>query len=266
MQHAQQPYAANGSYQPPATWPYPHPGAHAPVQLAPMAPPVPGHAASARVVGGGGAPATATRLRWGRLLLAIAGIALVAIAIWSAGATTSPAAKDAPSAARDIGGATTPLTKDEPAKDAATAAAGADAKGAAIVDSAPTDPIVVPRVAKVARPAATAPAAATAPVTGGGGPAATTSDAPLPYTGAETWIAAILGVLILGLGIAVQINAVRIGMTAMLYRRGILLRPVDCARLAGEHGFGQVRVTISNALLRLLAEPEGVDFVHARRA
>ena len=104
-----------------------------------------------------------------------------------------------------------------------------------------------------------------AAVQGGGGPAAATAGE-LPYTGAETWIAAFLGVLVLGLGICVQVNAVRIGMTAMLYRRGILLRPIDCARLANERGFGSIRVALSNALHRLLAEPEGNDFVRTRHA
>lgn len=86
-------------------------------------------------------------------------------------------------------------------------------------------------------------------------------------TGLETWIAAILGVLLLGLGICVHVNAVRLGMTALLYRRGILLRPVDCARMAQEHGFSRIRVMLSDLLHRLLEEPAGgSDFVSARHA
>lgn len=90
----------------------------------------------------------------------------------------------------------------------------------------------------------------------------------LPMTGIETWIAAILGVLLLAGGIVVQVNAVRLATTAMLYRRGILLRPVECARLAQERGVPQqLRVLVSNALHRLLEEPAGgSDFVSARAA
>lgn len=52
----------------------------------------------------------------------------------------------------------------------------------------------------------------------------------LPYTGAEHWIAAILGALLLTTGIAMQRNATRIGESASLYRRGPLLRPLDSLR------------------------------------
>jgi hypothetical protein len=53
----------------------------------------------------------------------------------------------------------------------------------------------------------------------------------------------------------------------MLYRRGILLRPTECARLAQEHGLARVRVAISNVLHRLLEEPaRGSDFVSTRHA
>jgi len=76
----------------------------------------------------------------------------------------------------------------------------------------------------------------------------------------------VLGVLLLGIGVCVHVNAVRIGMTAMLYRRGILLRPVTCARLAQERGLPRLRVWTSNALHRLLEEPaRRSDFVHASR-
>jgi LPXTG-motif cell wall-anchored protein len=93
------------------------------------------------------------------------------------------------------------------------------------------------------------------PAAAGGGNAPASADA-LPYTGAESWIAAGLGVLLLALGIVVHVKAVRIGMTAMLYRRGILLRPVDCARLARSGGTGALRAWISVQLSRLLEEPE----------
>lgn len=86
-------------------------------------------------------------------------------------------------------------------------------------------------------------------------------------TGAATWIAALLGIALVAGGIAIQFNAVRIGMTAMLYRRGILLRPVDCARLARRRGIPRVRVAVSNAVHALLAEPAAPsDFVTMRRS
>lgn len=144
----------------------------------------------------------------------------------------------------DAGGGTPPMKEVVAPSDPVVKGGG----GVAAPEAAPSEPTTVPAEARN-----------TAPVTGGGGPAAE-----LPYTGAETWIVAILGILVLTIGILVQINAVRIGMTAMLYRRGILLRPVDCARLAGERGLAPVRVWISNALHYLLQEPAGADFVTSR--
>jgi hypothetical protein len=86
-------------------------------------------------------------------------------------------------------------------------------------------------------------------------------------TGIETWIAGILGVLLLGIGICVHVSAVRIATTAMLYRRGILLRPADCARLAHERGLASARVFVSDLLHKLLEEPAGgSDFVSTRHA
>lgn len=48
---------------------------------------------------------------------------------------------------------------------------------------------------------------------------------PLPYTGASTWIAALLGVTLLAAGVFIQYKALAIGETAAMYRRGPLLRP-----------------------------------------
>ena len=63
---------------------------------------------------------------------------------------------------------------------------------------------------------------------------AATRSAGLPYTGAPAWIAAVLGVLLLGIGIVVQLRATQIGMTASQYRRGPMLRPLQL--LAGVPG------------------------------
>ncbi|MCW2972346.1 MAG: hypothetical protein JWN72_619, partial [Thermoleophilia bacterium] len=123
---------------------------------------------------------------------------------------------------------------------------------------------VVPAVAAApaaAATATTAPAAAGATATGGG------TAGELPYTGAASWIAAIIGLIALTLGILVHVNAVRIGMTALLYRRGILLRPTDLARLAHRRGTPQARILLSNLLHRLLEVPAtSGEFVTARHA
>jgi len=58
----------------------------------------------------------------------------------------------------------------------------------------------------------------------------------LPYTGASTWIAAVIGLLMLAAGVFVQYKALAIGDTAAMYRRGPLLRP-----------FWLVALTIRNA-------------------
>jgi hypothetical protein len=135
-------------------------------------------------------------------------------------------------------------------------------ESAPVAAAAPSDPVIggggAPDAAPTITDPTTAPAVAPRTAVRGGGATE------LPYTGAETWIVAILGIMILLVGILIQINAVRIGMTAMLYRRGILLRPVDCARLANERGFAPVRVWISNVLHYLLTEPANADFVTAR--
>lgn len=257
-------------------------------------PPAPGHIVGGPVVSGGGVvgAGTVTRVRWGRILLVFAGAALIGVGAWNA--TGSIRTDDAPrtasggGAAADVdiaraarSGAGAPGAADDANSDGGTEApAGEDAAGAAPAPPA-TPPASTPSRAPK-QPAAragsragggtasAAPRTIAAPTTspiapravaGGGG-----ADAQLPYTGIETWIAAFLGVLLLGLGICVHVNAVRIGMTAMLYRRGILLRPVDCARLAQQRGVPQLRVAVSNLLHRLLEEPAGSDFVTARRA
>jgi hypothetical protein len=245
--------------------------------LTPPQPPQP----TVQPVAGGGASSTVTRLRWGRVLPVLAGIGLLAFGIWSANGPT--AASDtrtvsgggasnvevAPSTPAEPAGlaepAATPPVASDPQRTQSPRPAGqqgarpqagqAGRVGAAAI-AGTTD-----RSAN-AFATASAGAAGAAGAAGGGAPAGE-----LPMTGIETWIAGMLGALLLGIGIAVQINAVRIAATAMLYRRGILLRPVDCARLAQEHGFSRARVLLSNALHRLLEEPEhGGDFVSARHA
>lgn len=199
-------------------------------------------------------PREVARVRWGRIAVTVIGIALIAFGVWNglrAGATASKGT----SASR--------------------------AAGAAIADRPKLDvadtPTVAPRVTPAA-PRVTPPARAgrhgatghrrggTPPVARGSGTGGAAQAATLPYTGAETWIVAILGIALLAGGIALQINAVRIGMVAMLYRRGILLRPIECARLAQGRTLPRARVHVSRLLERLLAEPElSRDFATATR-
>lgn len=209
--------------------------------------------------------ATRTRVRWGRVGIAFVA-AVIVVASVAGVATGSVATSDTPRAA-----ASTAARALQPASIAATERAttaddqpkieaAADATATERATSIATE-IDAPQGARARAAAVSGGGSATTAIGAAAGPA---SGADLPYTGAETWIAAILGVIILGLGIALQVNAVRIGMTAMLYRRGILLRPIDCARLASERGIGRLaRVWISNALHRLLQEPAGADFVRA---
>lgn len=278
---------------------FPHTPAHA--QHVPdgwsfpaLSPAVPPPATSLAVTGGGGAAeSSATRVRWGRLALLLATVALVAFGAWRATSDGTPEAARAGAGSGTNQVEVAPAGGADEASDLGTSGAGGSATtdGAAGVGRSTTTPIVpraTPRTgvrpgaaaragATPRRPArrATAGAAAgtgfatapalSAPATaigGGGAPAGQ-----LPVTGLETWIAAGFGILVLGLGIALQVHAVRIGMTAMLYRRGILLRPVDCARLAQEHGLSRLRVLLSNGLHRLLQEPAGgSDFVRVRAA
>ncbi|MCW2923042.1 MAG: hypothetical protein JWM98_446 [Thermoleophilia bacterium] len=248
----------------PQGWGYPPVGTH------PMAPPAP--------TSGGGvavAASTATRVRWGRLVPVIAGIALIAFGVWTFATGNVPGSGSHRSGQTVSGGGGT-------ADDVDVAKSERADNTLAITPPATTPKVTAPKVParrstghhtthRVAGTGGTGaigtPRAVAAPGTvpartvgGGGGPAAQ-----LPYTGASTWIAAIIGLLLLAVGICVHVNAVRIGMTAMLYRRGILLRPLECARLAQSHAPARLRVTISNALHRLLEEPAGgSDYVSAR--
>jgi hypothetical protein len=252
---------------------------------------------TAPVRGGGDAAATMTRVRWGRILPLLAGIGLLAFGAWNLTNDATPGgARSAGASGIVVEKSTTAV---DTAKDAGTAAGAGTASDTAAADAAPTDATGSADASKpaaratrpTARPTnsganrgnragsgtrraapvvalatASANAAPAGAVRGGGAGAAPAGQ--LPMTGLETWIAAFLGVLLLGIGVCVHVNAVRIGMTALLYRRGILLRPVDCARLAQERGLPQVRVAVSNALHKLLEEPSngGGDFVTARLA
>ncbi|MCW2959709.1 MAG: hypothetical protein JWM90_96 [Thermoleophilia bacterium] len=244
--------------------------------LTPMAPQAP-------VMGGG--TAQATRVRWGRILVVLFGVALVGFGSWQAlasgGIKTEATPRvvsggggdgmDIPAPTRGVGIAPTvtapkvvtkplaakPIAKKPVAKKPISKKPIAKVPARAAAIATPAAVAVVPS-------AAAATATAPMPIASGGG---AVGDAALPYTGLETWIAAALGILLLGLGICVHVNAVRIGMTALLYRRGILLRPVDCARLAQQRGLPQLRILLSNILTRLLEEPaRASDFASARRA
>jgi hypothetical protein len=221
-------------------------------------------------------------MRWGRILLVLVGVGLIAFGAWTATARTSGGSDEG----------TGPGT-------GAKVVSGGGAGDGSLDIASPPKAVAPTSAPKVAAPAARKPAARPAAkqparrpgarrsagrrgavVAGGGFAAASANAAPgagggataprsgeLPMTGLSTWIAAVLGSLLLGLGVCVHVNAVRLGMTALLYRRGILLRPVDCARLAQEHGLPRVRVALSNALHRLLEEPAARgDFVTAHIA
>lgn len=244
----------------PAGWSFP--------ATSPAVPPAPA------VTGGGAATSTITRVRWGRLLFMAAGVILLAVGAWSA-LSSSPASKGS-----NVGSATPAMNVSGGGANEVTLARTSRLDAAKIAPKAnrriakarvTKRPIVRRSAARIAGGGAiartTIPASAAAATTarhtvaGGGG------NAQLPYTGAESWIAAILGLIALALGICFHVNAVRIGMTAMLYRRGILLRPIDCARLAHSRGFPRARVLLSNLLHRLLEEPaNGDEFVSARYA
>lgn len=230
------------------------------------------------VVGGGMAEQTEVRLRWGRVLVVLVAVAVLGLVAWNG---TRPGATTDPAATVSGGGSSEELDVDRPAGASDTGDA------AALAPSTRTPTVTPARTAKPRgarggggsgrspRRAAATVAAATA--TGGG--VATAAPRPaadrasgsgggeLPITGLETWIAAFLGLLLLAGGICVHVNAVRIAATALLYRRGILLRPVDCARLARERGLVQrARLLLSSVLHRLLEEPADGDFVAARLA
>jgi hypothetical protein len=259
---------------------------------------------AAAPVTGGGATSTVTRVRWGRLLPVFAGIVLLAFGVWSVShdGSSAPSSKTVSGGGAtdgDLQIARSARTDIATADEASTGAAEADAADdAAVVDSAAADaappaataPRTTPvRTARPVRHAARRPGVRRTVAGGGAGVAATRvspsvaangASAPragargggapageLPMTGIETWIAGILGALLLTIGICVHVNAVRIATTAMLYRRGILLRPVECARLAQEQGLPQsVRVWLSDVLHKLLEEPAHGDFVATRMA
>ncbi len=264
------------------------------VTTQPLAAPVP-----LRPIAGGGdsavAPATVARMRWGRLTVVLVGIALIAFGAWTATSQPSTSTKQSsgPATSGSIvsgGGASndplgiaaaprqvTAAPKVARANTATKSQTKANAKAKA---SRSTRPAASKGAAKrparhnartrrgaVAGGGGFAVASANAAAGGGAGAPATPRSGELPMTGLATWIAAILGALALTLGICIHVNAVRLGMTAMLYRRGILLRPVECARLAQGHGMPRLRIALSNLLQRLLEEPaERGEFVAARMA
>ena len=263
------------------------------------------------VTGGGAAPSTVTRVRWGRVLPLFAGIALVAFGIWTV--TNDPSSSGSGNKTVSGGGASdVDISRSIGSEDAGVGddATGVDSSGGASDtpighDATKSPATAAPAVAPPATPARSntvrggggtsnarsgaragraartgrtvrrgavaAPAfapgsasAATAPGTRSGGG---TPTGELPLTGIETWIAGILGVLLLGVGICVHVSAVRIAATAMLYRRGILLRPTEWELLSQGNRLARVRVVVSNVLHRLLEEPaHGSDFVSARNA
>lgn len=254
------------------------------------------HAGASPVVGTAhGGPAspgtgatTIARVRWGRLLPVFAGIALLAFGLWNVtggerGATPETvggggAAATAIDIARSARGGTD-ATADSDARGEATPRfaskattrststrarsprAGRDRRSAARARGArAVGPVAVSSAIAPPAPAAAGGRMGNS-VSGGGGQAV----GELPLTGIETWVAAFLGLLLLGGGVCVHVNAVRLAATALLYRRGILLRPVDCARMAQERGLPRARVAVSNVLHRLLEEASG-DFVSARLA
>ena len=97
----------------------------------------------------------------------------------------------------------------------------------------------------------------------------------LPYTGASSWVAALIGVLALAAGVFVQYKALAIGETAAMYRRGPLLRPFWLLALTirnAPHAAAYVARTmpeVAAAWLRARAalDARGVecDFVSTRR-
>lgn len=278
----------------PAGWSFP---AAAPTAVA---------SSGAPVTGGGAVTATVTRVRWGRMLLMLIGIGLVGVAIWASIATAAKGPSSSAKAIDSIGLARTAegggsddvdlaraarthaLAPKAIAPAPKAAAPNLAARRAAAATRAAAARRAAARTAAARKVAARRAAARTAAVTAAGAGTAALATAPtaaaatvasartatgggataeLPYTGAATWIAAIIGIAALTLGILFHFNAVRIGMTAMLYRRGILLRPVDCARLAHRRGIPHARIVLSNVLHRLLEVPAtSGEFVSARLA
>lgn len=207
----------------------------------------------------------AQRVRWGRIVLAFAGAALLAFAAANmiSAANIAPARSDASrdiSASAGDGGASAGSEADV-AGDAGSsgevlgdpaAAAGSGGTTDSITESVPqtsgsgmstTDTHARHRTGtrrkhssgsrRSGRRAAGGGAAlqgATETANAGGrhprgGGRAVAAGSALPKTGASVWIAAFLGIALLGGGVLMQVHAVRIAATALLYRRGPLLRP-----------------------------------------
>jgi hypothetical protein len=94
----------------------------------------------------------------------------------------------------------------------------------------------------------------------------------LPHTGLSVWWAALLGMVLLGGGVLMQVHAVRIAATAVLYRRGPLLRPTWYVQTAAPRAIELVREWAPGAaervapLVRLLQSPTGgSDYTSTRR-
>lgn len=245
-------------------------------------------APSNKAVTGGGA-STVTRLRWGRILTLIGAGLILGFGAWSLmsnkGATKSTLSSQskpntvAGSGTVDIAPSTSSTQKADALPTTKSSASATNNVSKTRASNSRNSQSKTPRnrarqstgAGLTAQGSGTANAFAIASNQAGSraakhnGAQRRMATSELPLTGIETWIAALLGIVILGAGIALQINAVRLATTAMLYRRGILLRPVDCARLAQERGMSSTRVFISNVLHRLLEEPAGGrDFVSAR--
>lgn len=96
------------------------------------------------------------------------------------------------------------------------------------------------------RPSTPSAAPATPPATAAGGGTAPSrgstvanqrgaSGEELPFTGLPVWVAVLMGCMLIGGGVWVQLNALQIGTTASGYRRGPALRPFETYR----HLFGK---------------------------
>lgn len=217
---------------------------------------IPAHDVASHSLRAAGHPEPAdSRLRWGRLLLLIIGVALVALAVVNVRSPHEQAGGNAGAAsgkARDIAGddasafpvGGSPVadsSSDTDTSDGAPTDAIAPVGSDATLDATTAEPPVVSGGGGAAPAARHADArrlhAASrqharhartgftrrgrAAVGGGGAPGASS----LPYTGASTWIAAMIGAMLLGIGMIVQLRAMQIGEAASLYRRGPLLRP-----------------------------------------
>jgi hypothetical protein len=162
-------------------------------------------------------------MRWGHLLLLMVAIALVALAVANLLSGTKA------TSASVSGSGTTRSTNDESDRYRDTISEVRPLRSA----EPPTTP-----PARVARPSPSAHGGGSHPhrsAHGGGShphSSVRTQDAnprpaaALPYTGAPTWLAGIIGTLLVVLGVGVQLRAPTIASTASQYRRGPLLRPI----------------------------------------